>query len=243
MCFNDAQYFEGFRISPDGKQAAISLDRRLYVVPFDPNALASVHDHSGLAALNGCLTYTPISAKSALWSKDGQKLAILYALGQEDGRLADTIRVIDIHRCRAADPLVLDEFPATRFIPEGYTDNLSIPSFSWDGDSLFLFNTLKRNEGFGQLYTYDLSSSQNNKVNPIQGSCCYRDARFSPDGRFILFAFQDLSKGEASTTVVYYIPFSQTGVAATTYTPIKLPPGFFTNPRERPQFALRPSAP
>ena len=242
MCFNSAQDFQGFRVSPDGKQAAISLDHRLYVVPFDPQTLAGIRDAAGLVALNGCLTYAAVAAKSASWSRDGQKLAVLYSLGQPDGRLADTVRVIDIRQCNAAQTSILAEFPNKNFIPEGYVDNDTLPSVSWNGDSLLVFNTLKRNEGFGHLYTYDLSNGQENKINPIQGLCCYRDARLSPDGHFIVFAFQDFSKGADSKTFVYFIPFDQVA-ADTAFEPLKLPADFLSDPRNRPQFALRPAAP
>jgi serine/threonine protein kinase len=238
VCFDDVKFLDGFRVSPDGKQVAISLDRRLYVMPFDLQNLANMHNRAALDGLKGCLSYTAISAKSALWSRDSQKLAVMYALGHNDGRVADTIRVVDVHRCQDGDPLVLDDFPARHFIPEGYTDNLILPSFSWDGADLFLINTFKRNDGYGHLYSYDLSIGQEKKINPIKGLCCYRDARFSPDGQFVLFAYQDFSKGSDSETLVYYIPLKDMG-SDKTFEPLKLPFNFFTNPREKPEFALR----
>lgn len=241
-CFDRADYFEGFRISPDGKQVAISIDRQLFIVPFDPPALLNAHDRKGLADLKGCLVYTNATVKSTLWSADGQKVAITYLLGREDGRVAETVRILDVHRCQDAAPSVLDDFPGDRFIPESYTTNLLLPSVSWDGHDLVLFNTLKRNEGYGPLYSYDLATSQENKINPINGTCCYRDARFSPDGHFIIFAFQDLSLGASSQTLVYYIPWDQVGTK-TVFEPVKMPPTLFTNPREKPQFALHPIPP
>ena len=241
-CFNGATYFESFRVSPDGKQVAISLDRLVFVVPFDLTALGQAHDRNALGAMKGCLTYRAVAAKNLLWSKDGQKLAVLYLLGQADGSVADTMRVIDIHACGSANPVVVDDFPAGHFVPESYTNNQQLPSVSWDGDSLFLFNTYKRNEGYGPLYTYDLSLEQENKINPIKGVCCYRDGRISPDGSYILFAFQDLSQGENSKTLVYYIPLADLG-AGKTFEPIQFPGSFFADPREKPQFALRAAVP
>lgn len=241
-CFDGADYFEGFRISPDGKQVAISIDRQVSIVPFDVTVLAKVHDRIGLDALKGCLSYRAIAAKNLLWSKDGQKLAVVYLLGQQDGRVADTIRVMDIHRCREAEPVVQDEFPAGRFIPESYTTNLLLPSLGWDGADIILFNTLKRNDGYGPLYKYDLSIGQEEKINPIRNICCYRDATFSPDGKYVIFAFQDLSQGEGSETLVYYIPWEDLG-SGKTFTPLALPSNFFSSPREKPEFALRPALP
>jgi len=238
VCFDQADFFEGFRVSPDGKQVAISVDRQLFVVPFDLGLLAGVHDRVELAAVKGCLAYPAAAAKNSLWSLDGQKLALMVQVGQSNGRVADVVRVMDVHRCQDAAPLVLDEFPGRHFVPENYTDNYVLPSFSWDGDNLFVFNTLTRNEGYGPLYTYDLSVKQEAKINPINGACCYRDAAISPDGRFLLFAFQDRSLGAESETLVYYVPLDAIKPDAV-FAPITLPP-LFSNPREKPQFALRP---
>lgn len=234
-CFN-AKLFEGFRVSPDGKQVAISVDRQLFIVPFDLTMLASVHDRNELAAVNGCLAYQTVAAKNSLWSKDGKKLAMLFLLGGNDRRVAETVRVMDIHNCRDSDPLILDEFPGKHFIPESYKINQVLPAFSWDGGELFIFNSLKRNDGYGPLYTYDMSSQHENKIDPV-GPCCYRDARFSPDGHFILFVYQDFSLGANSKTLLYYIPVEKIGTN-TTFIPIKLPDSLFADPHANPQFAL-----
>jgi hypothetical protein len=37
-------------------------------------------------------------------------------------------------------------------------------------------------------------------VNPINNTCCYQDAKFSPDGSYLVFAYQDIGLGQASTT-------------------------------------------
>ena len=224
----------------NGKQVAVSVDRQLFIVPFDLTALADVHDRPGLIAMKGCLSYLTSSVKNSIWSMDGQKLAIMFLLGRGNGQVAETIRVMDIHRCSASNPLVLDEFPAKHFIPEGYTANPVLPSFSWNGDQLFVFNTLKRNQGYGPLYTYDMSNQLENKINPIDGLCCYRDARFSPDGHFMLFSFQDLTLGADSKTLVYYIPLDKVGKNET-FAPLKMLPTLFSDPRESPQFALHPA--
>jgi hypothetical protein len=236
-CFK-ANFFEGFRVSPDGKQVAISIERQLFVIPFEKTLLESIHDRNGLAAVDGCLAYQAVAAKNSLWSADGQKLALMFLLGGNDRRVAETIRIMDIHNCRSSDPLILDEFPAKHFIPESYKTNQVLPSFSWDGKSMFIFNSLKRNEGYGPLYTYDMLSQHENKINPINGACCYRDARISPDGKFILFVFQDLSLGADSETLAYYIPLEKIG-SNTTFIPINFPASLFADPRAHPQFALR----
>jgi Tol biopolymer transport system component len=241
-CFN-AKFFNGFRVSPDGKQVAISIERQLFIVPFDVTLLATVHDRNAVVAINGCLAYQAVSVKNSLWSKDGQKLAILFLMGGNDRRVAETVRVMDVHNCRESDPLILDEFPGKHFTPESYKINQVLPSFSWDGNELFILNSLKRNDGYGPLYTYDMSSQQENKLTPV-GACCYRDARFSPDGHFVLFVFQDFSLGADSKTLLYYIPIESIG-STTTFAPVPLPDALFADPRANPQFALHfaPAAP
>ena len=69
---------------------------------------------------------------------------------------------------------------------------------------------------------------------------CYRDARWSPDGSYMIFAFQDLTLGGTAPTVFYYIPSGQLG-NETTFQPLPLDPNFFKNAKEAPQFALRPT--
>ena len=238
FCFN-AEYFEGFRLSPDGKFAAISIERRLIVVPYDPKLLATANSAFELQRLpNVCINYAVVAVKSAQWAADGKRLAILYqsAIGP---RIGNTIRIlqVDLQRCRAVDPLVIDEFPGKHFIPEGYTNYPLIPSYSWDGGNRFIFNTFIRNGGYGALYLYDTSSAQDTLLNPVRGKCCYRGATFSPDGKYILFAFQDIDKGADSRTELYYIPLEANGEIL----PFRLPLGFFTDLRENILFALRPA--
>ena len=94
--------------------------------------------------------------KSAQWSVDGKSVAILYSsvIGQ---RLGDTIRVfnVDTENCQHFDPLITEEIPGRQFTPEGYDKSPFVPSYSWDGKQQILFNTLKRNAGYGDLYLYN----------------------------------------------------------------------------------------
>jgi serine/threonine protein kinase len=241
-CFDNFFQFEGFRVSPDGKLAAVSIDRRMLVVPFDLEVLAAAHTRYALEHLNNvCLVYTAIAAKGAAWSADGQKLAMLFQ-SAKSGRMAEFIRVMDVHRCGNADPLPLDEFPGRQFTPAGYSTNPMLPAYSWDGNQLFLLNTFKRNEGYGDLFLYDMATSTGRKINPVDNTCCYRDAQFSPDGKYIFFVFQDLRLGEGSETQLYYLPLEELG-SGKKPTLIRMPSIFFTNPRERVQPVLRHSIP
>jgi len=240
-CFTESS-LDGFRVSPDGSQIAISIENRLVVLPFDIQTLSTVKSSFELQKLdNVCINYADVAVKSAQWSADGQSLTVLYqtAVGR---RLGDILRVLDVdmQRCREVDPLIMDEFPSRRFIPDGYETYPILPSFDWDGGQRFLFNTFKRNQGYGELYLYDMAATAQNKINPVDGVCCYRDATFSPDGKYILFVFQDIRMGSDSETQLYYIPMDQIG-AGTTFTPVKLPLHFFPDIRENILFALHPS--
>ncbi|HET9906996.1 MAG TPA: serine/threonine-protein kinase [Anaerolineales bacterium] len=242
-CFNEED-FDGFRVSPDGTHVAISIGNRLIVLRFDKQTLSTVATTFELQGLEDlCLDYSDVSVKGALWSATGQELAITYesVVGQ---RLGDTIRVLDIdtRRCQAADPLIMDEFPAKHFMPEGYERYPLLPSYHWDGNQRFLFNSFKRNTAYGELYLYDMSTMTERKVNPIDGVCCYNSAIFSPDGTHILFVFQDVRRGENSITQLYYVPIDQMD-SGITFTPVRLPLQFFLDLREDIELALRPVAP
>jgi serine/threonine protein kinase len=242
-CFNDPK-FAGFRVSPDGKWVAISIAYRLLVLPFDLPALSNATSTFELQNLEGlCLDYADVDVKDAQWSADGQRLAIRYqsVLGN---RIGDTIRVIQLNkeRCQDVASLIWDEFPADRFVPEGYERYPILPSYDWDGDQRFLFNSFIRNKSYGELYLYDMSSGTAPKINPVDHVCCYGNAVFSPDGTFILLVFQDVRRGDKGENQLYYIPVDQLGTGAD-FTPVRLPPLFFRDLRETIQLALRPSLP
>ncbi|PWH14292.1 MAG: hypothetical protein DDG60_08405 [Anaerolineae bacterium] len=236
----EAANFTGFRISPDARRVALTVQRRVIVIPFDQEALARAKNPFELQTLpEACLDYTGVTAKFALWSADGRKLAVLHQdiRGQT---FADMVRVLDISRCKSADPLALDEFPNRNFVPDGYQTYPVIPAYDWDGRDLFLLNTFVRNGGYGDLYLYNTSTGEARLLNPVENTCCYRDARFSPDGTHIVFAFQDFRQGAQSETLLYYIPVDQIGTGAR-FRPIKLPPLFFPNVREVIMPVLRPA--
>lgn len=242
-CFNDSK-FAGFRVSPDGKWVAISIAYRLLVLPFDLPELSRVKSTFELQKNeNLCLDYTDVDVKDAQWSADGRKLAIRYQ-SVVGNRIGDTIRVIEINpqRCREVASLIWDEFPANRFVPAGYERFPILPSYTWNGDRQFLINTFIRNKNYGELYSYDMSTSSARKINPVDRVCCYGTAVFSPDSSYILLVFQDVRQGAKSETRLYYIPVDQIGTG-TGFTPVRLPPLFFRDLRENIQLALRPALP
>jgi len=238
-CFPYVGSLNAFEISPDGTRVAVILDHVLYVVPFDLDIFKDVHDHPALIAMNGCMNgYKPIAMNSAQWSQDGQKVAV-GLWGVDDSRRVDLIRVLDISTCNTANPPRLDEFPASFFLMEGYAGNPIIPSYGWDGRSLFLLNSTYFNGIFGPLYKYNMELHKAEVINPVEDVCCYLDTSWSPDGSYIVFAFSDFRLGGGSQTELYFIPFGTIG-SGDTYKPLPLPPGFFKSQREAPQPVLRP---
>lgn len=237
-CFNSAEYLDDFSISPDGKQVAIALDQKLYVVPFDVTALGSARNHTDMVNMKGCFTYNSLISKGARWSRDGSRLAVKVVI-PEEGYRADVVRVFDISQCSNVNLYGVETFPATRFTMTGYSDTRTIPSYDWDGDSLFLLNSRVRNEVYGYLYSYNYVTRRAEQLGLYKSPCCYTDARWSPDGSYILFGYQDLQLGADSKNLLYYIPFGTMGTGAA-FTPIPLPADFLANPRDHPAAVLRP---
>ena len=243
-CFSGGE-LKAFDVSPDGSMVAISLSNELYVVPFDTEKLAAVQYHSDLTDMSTCPALAPLQTstkasvpvKLARWSRDGSKLGILI-IANDKGKQVDLIRVINIKNCKVQPPRI-DEFPATRFKLSGYDKTPYIRNFSWDGKFLFAVNSYTRNDGYGDLYIYDLELHKARKINPIDGKCCYRDAEFSPDGKYLIFAYQPFEAGAKAQ--LYYIPIGTIG-SGMKYEPLPLPENFFTNPREKPQPVLHPAS-
>jgi tRNA A-37 threonylcarbamoyl transferase component Bud32 len=238
--FNNAEYLEAFQVSRDGKSVAISMNRELYVLPFDVETLAAVTKKSELLNIikdKGCLFYNDQAIKDVRWSNDGQKIAFVF-IGAVNGERKDTIRVLDISKCSSAAPDRLDDFPGGRF-----TFPNEIVNFDWDGENLFFLNSNVRNDGFGNLVFYNMETHKYEKMAPLTG-CCYRDATWSPDGSYVSFAFQDMGLGTKSPILLYYVPFASMTTGGT-LEPIEgdLTPGFFTDLREQPWPVLHPEQP
>ncbi len=235
--FASSEYFESFRVSPDGKKVAISLARELHIVPFDLEQMKTVRKKSDLLALNGCFYNTDtikIAVLDVLWSKDMKRVAVKF-LAPVGNVYSETMRVMDISLCNSSLPKRLDEFPAGRF-----PFKTNIMSIDWDGEDLFLLNSNERNGGFGNLYLYNTRTYQVIPKINVVGSCCYRDARFSPDGNYVIFAYQDITDPDGLVRL-YMIPSGSLAEPGN-YQPIaKLPEEFFAgNRKESPQPALHP---
>lgn len=242
ICFNFVEYFKSFVISPDGTQVALSLDNQLYIVPYDVEALAQVRTRGDLSRMATCEHFAPyenVFVKLVRWSADSRQLAmVVFGVASGIGS-ADIIQVLPVDAC-IPNPRPIDNFPPPRFRPPEYEKSPAILNFGWDGYFLFVFNTLVRSNGFGHLYIYNMDLHKaRSMVNPIEGKCCYRDATWSPDGSYLLFAFQDMQAGANSPILLYYIPYGSIGTGVS-YTPLPLPP--ITDPKEVPHPVLRPAS-
>ena len=235
VCFTPDEVLEGFRISPDGKWMAISIQRTLNILPFDVDLLKDVETRFSLALLRENCFYNQYAFRDVLWSKDGTQLA---------ARVVDTERVssdqifllnVDISNCDTTGPVRIDRIPGSH-IDFDSTSTKRITSFDWNGDNQFLLNDSIRNDGFGDLYLYNSDTKMAEKINPIDGVCCYRDARWSPDGMYILFVFQRFD----SNDVGLYFVSAGDWENGEPLTPIELPAEFITQ-RDKPQPALRPT--
>ena len=251
-CFNAAKYLEAFEISPDGKQVAISLDRVLYIVPLDVGILSGAGTALQLQDMKG-ITFTftklagQLSIKKVRWSSDGKKIAA-DLLTPSSGQFLDLIVIYDISNCTTAAPCNTsmyyeDNFPASRFTMSGYGigggKSSIIPSFDWNGETLFLLNSIIRNGVYGFLYEYNASNKIGEQIRPL-GSCCYADARWSPDSSYVLFSYQDMSLGGASRNQLYYVSIGSIG-SGQKYTPLPLPGTILVNISDHPDPALRPA--
>jgi len=243
-CFTAADYLEAFEISPDGKQVAISLNRVLYIVPFDLTALSSARTWLQLDNMKGCFTYGNLAnqsfPKAARWSIDEKKIAV-NTKSVEGGNQVDMIRTFDIHTCDSTAPQPMDSFPSTRFTMTGFNKRPTIPSFSWDGNMLFVLNSIYRYE-LGYLYVYNTETRKGDVLDPLKTSCCYTEARFSPDGSYLFFAYQNINSGDNAKTQLYYISYGTIGTGAV-YTPLPLPDTLFSVPADHLDATLRPANP
>ena len=238
---------DAFQVSHDGSQVMVAMSNNIFVVPFDMERLGSITNRGQLARMEGaCLvehvqqTFTIARVREARWSNDDSLVAWLF-VGNDavnPNFQAEQVSVLDISSCNPELIDQRDNFPGTRFVPAGY-QNREIPDFDWDGLDQFSFNTSRRNNGWGEFYIYNWRIFRGVQQSPV-GACCYRDARWSPDGTYILVSFQDLTLGADAQTELYYLPVGQLGTSAS-FTPFEFESGFFRNPREGIQAALRPA--
>jgi hypothetical protein len=240
-CFNFTDTFKEFRISPDSTQVAISIDNQLYLVPFDLDKIRQIQGRTELTDMADCKDFAPYLqnfVQGAQWAKDGKSLSLLLLANLGTGKRGNLIQVISVEEC-VPNPAKLATFPGSTLKIGGYDQNPVLQNFGYDGISLYTLNNDNRNDGFGDLYAYNVELNKSYpKINPIDGSCCYRDSQFSPDGKYLIFAYQDFLQGANSTTQLYLIPYGQIGTGVE-YTALPLPD--ILDPKEKPQPILRPA--
>ena len=234
ICFNMDETLEGFRVSPDGTLVAISVQRTLNIISFDIEALKKMDTRFNFITSRKNCFYNQYPFRDALWSKDGRQIATRIV----DTELVNSDQIfllsVDVANCANVGLTRIDKFPGLNFGFKNKESTKKITSFDWDGDHQFLLNDSVRNDGFGDLYLYDVETHQETIINPIDGVCCYRDARWSPDGKYIFFVFQRYDKSDVN----FYFASVADFEAGRSLTPIELPVGFLS-PREKPQPALR----
>lgn len=237
---------DAFRVSHSGEQVMIAMSNNIWIVPFDIDYLKTVTNRNQLTRMEGACIVPTDGTRAALrvigtrWAKD-DLLVAWHFKGNDPVNTslqAEQVSIFDVTACDPTRISVKDTFPGTRFTPEGF-QNREIPDFDWDGSSQFVFNVSRRNNGWGEMYIYNWETHRPTKVTPL-GVCCYRDARFSPDGTYLLFEFQDILLGPEAQTQVYYLPVGELNTGAR-FEPFALPERFFENPREAFQPALRPA--
>jgi serine/threonine-protein kinase len=235
MCFVANETLEDFQVSPDGKLVAISIERTLNILPFEPEILEEIDSRFSLLTLRENCFYNQYAFREVLWSKSGSQIAAHVV----DTELVSSDQVfllnVDIPNCDTVGPVRVAKIPGT-LIDFDSESTKRITSYDWDGRHLFLLNDSIRNDGFGNLYLYDSQSREGEKINPIDGECCYRDARWSPDRSYIFFVFQRVGTTEIE---FYYIPYEELGNGGT-WTPIPNLDTVFPTAREKPQPVLRP---
>lgn len=244
-CFEAAQFLEAFTISPNRERAGISLNRELYMIPFNEELLKEARSRSDLQEMSDCEAISPWmnpdgSARAVLgvhWTNTMEKISVLILINQ-GGIQAQVIQILDIGDC-GRQPDRLDEFPTTRFQVDNYDNAPFLQNYTYDGGILYALTSYTRNDGYGHLYVYNSDLKKADvSADPINGQCCYRDPQFSPDGRYMVFAFQPFEIG--ATARLYLIPYATFGTGAN-YDPIPLPEDFFSDPKAKPEPVLRPA--
>ncbi len=236
---------DAFQVSRDGSKVMIAMSNEIFVVPFGLDILTGFTNRNQLLRMeNTCILPTPktpaaLRVQEARWSVDDKLVAWLFK-GNDPGNpavQAEQVGVYDISACR---PEVIDlqnNFPGTHFTPVGY-QNREMPDFDWDGMDQFVFNMARRNGAWGEMYIYNWRTRKPTLIN--QGTCCYRDARWSPDGTYLLYEFQDQGQGPEAQTMLFFVPAGELNTGAN-FKPLPMPEGFFKDIREGAQAALRPA--
>ncbi len=240
-CFDGVAAINTFDISPDGQKVALAVDTAdLYLLPYAQLFnLQQESQPADIRALASCSYYAPYKAsqaiKTASWSLDDHRLALLLS-SLVDGVLRDGVSVFDFELC-AASPALVNEISPTFFLFtfQDYFNRPEIASLSWDGNDQLLVSGDANASGFGDLQLVNLADNQGRSITP-NGTCCYRDAHWSPDGTYLFYAYQPQAGGDIQ---LYYTPSAELDQASASLTSLVLPAGFLDASTEPLQVALR----
>ncbi|HPH98149.1 MAG TPA: protein kinase [Anaerolineaceae bacterium] len=238
-CLND------FAISRDMKQMVIG-EREIkpdftefwnnYLMPYDLTKIPGMSTVPKDQSAGGC---PYVGGRMTQFNNAGTRLATVIK-APVGSRLVDFIKVFGIGQCGEYYGK-LDLFPGDRFTMRGFSgdkDPAVILDYGWDGEELFALHGNVQN-GFGDMVIYNMRTHKADVVNPIDGKCCYQDIQWSPDGQYILFAYQAINTRE---TKLYYIPYGTLNTGLT-YEPVNIPYYFFAEAKARIEPALRPIQP
>jgi serine/threonine protein kinase len=240
-CFTGVPSISAFDISPDGQKVALGLAQTdLYLLPY--SKLFSLRQASlpaDILPFAQCSFYAPYHTRDTLravnWSLTDSRLALLLST-LVDGVPRDEISIMDFSQCTATPPTVKEILPTYfLFTLRGYYDHPEITSLSWNGNDQLLLNGYVNNVGFGDLQVYNLDQNRSRELAP-NGSCCYRDAHWSPDGTYLFYSYQPEAGGEVS---LYYTPSSELNQPGSSMASLALPAGFLASGVETLQPALR----
>jgi serine/threonine-protein kinase len=224
FCANWANSLDAFEISPDGQYVAISLSDGLFILPYDEVYLSQINKPEQLSGSLTCVVYKQNKTKAVRWAMDNSQLAAIVDTTDSRGRQVELVRLLRFNGC--GQPLTLaDEIPGKRFEMNEYEGRPLIASFGFDGSTILSLN-IDRLNGFGQVYEYQTTTSKVQELyllgvdSQLGTRCCFRDYRWSPDGDYLLFTFQDYNVGRGMS--FYYVKYGTMGTGEI-YTPLPLP--------------------
>lgn len=240
-CISDVHSITTFDISPDGQQVALGLaGSDVYLLPYSQLFnLPQSSQTSDLMPLAQCAYFAPYHTNETLkglnWSLVDDRLALLLST-LVNGILHDEVSILDFSQCTASPQLVKEISPTYfLFTLSSYFDHPVISSLSWNNSDQILLNSHITEAGFGNLQLLSLQENQSAVLAP-NGSCCYRDAHWSPDGTYLFYAFQPETGGDIS---LFYTPTNELSQPREDMASLTLPAGFFSDSTESIQPALR----
>ncbi len=244
--------FDALRLSSDGTKVIVTksftdVDAQTraatFVLPYNLLTIQRLKEIHEANTMGACvMPKASLDGVSFEWAQNDQTLAIL--LVASSGIRTESILVYSMDDPCGNAPRKLDNFPDIRFTLRGYNDrdgNGKLDEFDWDGIRFFAISGDVNSNGVGDLVIYDYKDKKGKVLNPEQGKCCYRDIRWSPDGLYLLYAFQDISSvNNEDLTVLRYVLYEAIEGGLTSVN-IPFPDDFFIRPKEPIYPALRPA--